>query len=344
MSFSTPGFDKQRARAKEFIANGKFYEAENLLRMLLKANSGDSQSWHFLGNSRYRRGDYDQAIVAYRERLRLEPSAVAHYSLAVALLRVEQQEEALELLHRALELQPNMSEARAILAKLDPLVDHPKVGQPVSTPSLSRLIDQGKIGPGPLRYQGSRLLRSYIGHFALAGVLALAGLTGMAGARRLQPVADWLAGVQMARDQHEIGPVAPVTGRNLKAAEDWADNLNTLFFVFFGGLVVLAIGLVGHAVLSCEGTRYSVYERRVDFTQGVAKRATDSVWLYEVTDIKFAEPLTLRLGRTASIVLQTEKEQSRIIGTSTASDMHLLWVEMRDQSLVQRKSIKGVWV
>jgi uncharacterized membrane protein YdbT with pleckstrin-like domain len=128
--------------------------------------------------------------------------------------------------------------------------------------------------------------------------------------------------------------------------ESWYGILDAAFAIVAVGLVVVAVLMVLQAVGSFLFTRYRIYERRVDIESGVVKRGINSIWMYEVVDVSYQQPLFLLLTGTAQILLQTErgKKPFRITGVAGPKEMREMWDIFRNATLAQRRDMKGIWV
>jgi mono/diheme cytochrome c family protein len=133
---SQPDLAAQRQKAEQLLAAGDTETAESILDVIVAAAPDDSRAWHFLGTARYRNGRIVPAVAAYRQRLILAPNdALAHYSLAIALRDLGEQDEARQHLVRAIELKPDFAEAQTRLRELDqPQTPKPPVAPPPHVP------------------------------------------------------------------------------------------------------------------------------------------------------------------------------------------------------------------
>lgn len=131
---------------------GRLDEAEALYRKLLKGRANDPDALHYLGLIAFQRGQFadaaerierairfrgdvpayycnlgnayarlkqrEQAVVAYRKAVALDPGfAVGFFSLGAALNASGKSEEAVPALRRAIELQPGLAEAWQVLGE-----------------------------------------------------------------------------------------------------------------------------------------------------------------------------------------------------------------------------------
>jgi hypothetical protein len=366
-----PATGAEYGRASKLVADKRFHEADSLLTGLIEAAPTDPRLRKLLGTSKYRSGNFGDALEAFHELIRLDDSnAMAHYSVAVTLLKLGRTDEARAALQNALARRPDMPEAQAKLAELNrgggsaPLVA-PSPGavaevghQPAPSPDArSRGINEEET-PGALRYDGYRLMRSYLGRFAIAATLSVIGLVGIA---RNSPDAYQQIGNRVAwvdfhttawQNAVDISGRTAATDASLRTLESaranasaWSHRVYTLVFVLCCGLVLVSVGLATHAVIDCERTRYRIYDRRIDVVRGVMRLVTESVWLYEVQESSLQEPLALQMVGTARIVVLTEKRTEQrplmIVGTADKKKMDCLWREILSRSLPQRQKVKA---
>jgi tetratricopeptide (TPR) repeat protein len=319
--------ETQWALAKRMIAAGSFAKAEPLLVAIVAARPTFGRGWHELGNARYRRKAYLEALEAFQKRLNLEPGdAIANYSLAVALIAVGRSDEGRLYLDRAITINPDFREALEKRRRLagpqnSPPADlaSPSVvprGQSAGAPdTLSKELQQGRVDPGKVLFEGKPMLRIAVVFPLLLAILLLVFyyvLMLMTGAFR--------PGVRLFSS---MGPVD---------------------YLLFGvpPTVILLIFLLGAARVA--STHYRILERRIDVSSGIIFRKTDSVWLYEVTDITFNQPLPLLICNTGKIVVHSEKTKHVVFAILSRRQMRRLWETMRDAVVAQRRDIKGIWV
>jgi hypothetical protein len=195
---------------------------------------------------------------------------------------------------------------------------------PRAPKNMDEAIKAKDLGPGPLIVQGRRRLRSYPGRFTLAAALVV------------------LAAVIAST------PVAELRTRFQLSALDRQDRFNLAV-----AALAVAAALVLYGVLSSALNTYRIHARRVEFTHGVLVRRTDVVWLYEVKDITFSQPLPLLLVGTGRISLTTERKAllipgkskpMQITGLESGHEMRALTEKLREAILDQRRSLKGVWI
>lgn len=121
-------------------------------------------------------------------------------------------------------------------------------------------------------------------------------------------------------------------------------NVGFVDVLLFGVPIATTLIFLIGSLLGRLATRYQILERRIDFSSGIFFRKTDSVWLYEIIDIKFEQPFFLLICRTGQIVIRTEKRTYCIRAIQPTGEMRKLWETLRDAVIAQRRDLKGVWV
>ena len=105
-------------RVREMILSGRDAGAESLCRQIL-AEEDNADAWQLLGVVAHKSGDFETALSAVQEALRLCPQAVAaHCNLGECLLALGRNEEAEAALRRALEIDPASALAHNNLGNL----------------------------------------------------------------------------------------------------------------------------------------------------------------------------------------------------------------------------------
>ncbi len=91
---------------------GKLDEAIVAYRDAIRIEPGFAEAYSNLGNALQERGRLDQAIAAYKQALRLSPHlAVAHFNLGSALRQSGALEEAIAAYHQGITIEPNVAAA-----------------------------------------------------------------------------------------------------------------------------------------------------------------------------------------------------------------------------------------
>src|SRR5690606_36106042 len=105
---------------------GRYDEAIAACRRALLQRANDPLQHNTLGTVLAEAGQYDDAIAALRRCCELQPGyAVAYYNLGVLLTRCVRHDEATITLRKAVELDPSHSDARALLADMLRVGNHP---------------------------------------------------------------------------------------------------------------------------------------------------------------------------------------------------------------------------
>jgi protein O-GlcNAc transferase len=99
------------ALGQVYFSNGQYAEAITAFREYLLANPQSAEAYFHLGNALWRSGDAKAAIVAQRNSLRFQQTSSALNSLGLALIAAGEIDEAIGAFKKALDLQPNQTEA-----------------------------------------------------------------------------------------------------------------------------------------------------------------------------------------------------------------------------------------
>lgn len=320
--------------AERLLHEERFHEAEQLLHQVVTANATLPRAWDLLGTAHFRLGDTSKAIEAFRRGLELAPGDPdRHFRLASLSRQVGDVKAAEEHLRVSLQLRPDFPQARDALARLG--------RQPTSVDA----------GAGELQYEGNRSLRSYAPRFLFAVALAVLALLRLGGALRSEGLSDTLSGVGRAQDRLDrlvatgFDSAAVSSARDsLARAEERAASWESVLDVAAWSVLALAGVLVILALVGSRLTHYRIHDRRIDITEGVLRRRRNSVWLYEITDTVYVQPLPLLLVGSGRLSLKTDRGTQDLIGFASSRQMAALWEEIRDAVVVQRHEIKGVWL
>jgi TolA-binding protein len=133
--------------------------------------------------------------------------------------------------------------------------------------------------------------------------------------------------------EHMVRSAAPVTqaGAGLRR---WAPLL----------LGIAAVLVLVHLALAHAGTRFEIFQRRIDMRRGGFTTASESIWHYEIRDVQLDRSPLLRLTGTARIILSTDNGQRSLVGLAPAATMERMWREIRDAVLVERREMKKMWI
>lgn len=101
-----------------YAGEGKYNDALREYEVALRANPGDPFVLFNRANIHLRMGNFEQAIPAYREVLRSRNDARIYSNLGIALAQSGQGDEAVEVLGRALEIDPSNAGAHLNLANV----------------------------------------------------------------------------------------------------------------------------------------------------------------------------------------------------------------------------------
>lgn len=107
------------AQAMAHHRAGRFPEAEQLYRGILRVNPNDANAWHLLGLLAYQVGKPEIAVPYIGRAIELYPDAPDFFNhLALAFRALKRPDDALSCVRRALDLQPDFAEAHNNLGNL----------------------------------------------------------------------------------------------------------------------------------------------------------------------------------------------------------------------------------
>ena len=105
--------------AMQHLRNGRLEKVEEICINILKSNDNYSDAYHLLGVAYHEAGNYDKAVNAYSESIRLDPSnAEKFFNLGLSLARQDAMDEALESFEKAIEIMPDYQPAYSQVCNL----------------------------------------------------------------------------------------------------------------------------------------------------------------------------------------------------------------------------------
>jgi hypothetical protein len=117
---------------------------------------------------------------------------------------------------------------------------------------------------------------------------------------------------------------------------------------FYPRLLAAGALLIIWTLLRWAFTRYTVYERRIDFASGILFQHRIPVWLYDITDISMRR--SPALGGKAAIDIRYESSakkkggQKSLVGVSSASKMREFMERLQQDVLTERRAMKKMWI
>jgi tetratricopeptide (TPR) repeat protein len=135
----------------------------------------------------------------------------------------------------------------------------------------------------------------------------------------------------------------------------------SFLFVFMIITFVIGIGLLIliYLLIRSRTTNYTIYQRRIDYSNGILYRKQHSLWLYEIQDTWITRTPFNLITNDATVHFRVETPGQRspkfqrteignhkfkITGIGNHQFMRKLWEEMRDSALVERRAMKRWWV
>ena len=345
--------EQRLQQARDLIAKQSYGPAAKLLTILVHASPDDPRPWHLLGNAQFRLGKHAAAIEAHKRHVALEPSnPVASYNLGAAYAELGRRDEARRHLQQALSLKPDFPEAVARLAAIDGAGAGGGGGE---TPAPFGGKGKRELLAGELLFEGRQLLRSRLGPLLAAVAISVLGSLAIGATPDIRPTADRIGRVEQAEERVRLagGPASPITDQlqleldQARASADrWDDRLRGAYRFVSYATALFGMVLFAYVALAALLTKYRFHERRIDIERGVLRRTHDSVWLYEVTDPQFRQPLSMLIMDTGKILVRLERRKRpyAIVGFAEATTMRGLWEQLRDAVANERYEIKGIFV
>jgi membrane protein YdbS with pleckstrin-like domain len=315
------------ANALSYLAACRYAEAEGLLRTEIDQRGATKAAVLALAQAQYGQGKYDEAARTIWPLLQVTPDDFGALSLyGMALKGKGLYSESADVLSRALRIQ--------------------------DSPGLRQALDE---------IAGRRSQQTA----ASAPPFNAAGAGGGAGG----------AGGSLAEDLDspgQPGATQPADGMKGSLIHQWHRNVLSFKSFWLGVLVlagtlvaaaragqsgslVLSAGIILAAVLVIASflraafTRYSVYDRRIDFAAGVLFQRRNPVWLYDITDISMRRsPLLILTGTAAiDIVYDTKKQKAgseSIVAAASSSKMRDFLERLQQDWLRERRAMKKIWI
>jgi membrane protein YdbS with pleckstrin-like domain len=114
-------------------------------------------------------------------------------------------------------------------------------------------------------------------------------------------------------------------------------------------LPVIALGavLIMWSILRYAFTRYTVYERRIDFASGVLFQRRTPIWLYDITDISMRRSPMLAGRAAIDVEYETTKKKAgseSLIAVASGSQMREFMERLQEDVLQERRSMKKQWI
>jgi len=180
------------------------------------------------------------------------------------------------------------------------------------------------ITPGKELYEGNRRKRSFSFLFLITGIILIFTLFLIFYVDENKPEIYYLAGFFVL----------------------------SLFFLFF------------YLLLLSKVTKYTIYEKRIDFQTGILFKKEVSLWIFQIEDIWLSRNFLNLLTNDAKIIIKTVSMEppggaSRRTGNNwiisgfrskdgkfngNAKSMQKLWEEIRNSSIIERHRVKSIWV
>jgi membrane protein YdbS with pleckstrin-like domain len=112
-------------------------------------------------------------------------------------------------------------------------------------------------------------------------------------------------------------------------------------------LSALGAVLLLWSILRYATTRYAVYERRIDFANGVLFQHRHPVWLYDITDISMRRSPLLAGKAAIDVLYETPKKKSSaksLIAVASSSQMREFMEDLQQSVVRERRAMKKMWI
>lgn len=133
---SFPLNEKRFLLAKIYYKAGECKTAEKLLTGLAEENFEHPYLWFYLGNCSYYSGKYDKASGYYRKAIQADNSMSEAYNNLACIYAGQDRNEALKLLHMAMEMRPDYLDARHNLEQ----IEHKQSGLRITDRELRKVL------------------------------------------------------------------------------------------------------------------------------------------------------------------------------------------------------------
>jgi tetratricopeptide (TPR) repeat protein len=369
--------DGRAKLADAMMTAGSYGPAAQVLAQHLNGHPEDPDALYLYGTALYRTNNFPLAAEVFARLAMMRPhDARAHYSVGITMIKLGRIDAARTALESALRADPDFGAART---KLTELASAPASSQPSSPSQTPEQVNAERLVAGKQLVTGGRALSSFLDRYvfaALFGAVGLlivmrrptAGLRGIAEffffltpGRTPSDLRDQLEFMEKnGASESQLQAVRAELAEAEAALEVTIDGLATVVQVAGGILAVLAVLVTVHALLLARSTRYQIFESRIDIREGVLTQRLDSVWLYQLADVYFEQPLWLALTGHARLKLRTNKVNLRgrpVIRSITAmvhtqpavqerpaKFLQKMFHELRDRALVEGLAIKKFWV
>lgn len=318
-------------KALSLLESRHFGEAEALLRSELLERGSSRAVVVALARAQYGLGKFDEAARSIWPLLETMPNDFEALSIyGMALMGKGMYSEAIQVLSKALDIRQSPA-LRKALQRSTELSQHQAAGN--SAPASSVPAD----GQGSLAHDldvatgadsTSEKMRGELLYRWHRNILSLKSL--WAGVLLLVISVIWLP---------------RIANRNSAETSGYERILSLLPVL----AAVLSVVLIIVAVLRAALTRYTVYERRIDFGTGIFYQRRNPIWLYDITDISLRRSPLLILTRTAAIDIKYDTSKKKagsesIVAASSFPRMRDFMENLQERVLRERRAMKKMWI
>lgn len=304
--------------------SGAIREAFPYLLEAAGSEPDNKEAAFLLGVCSFRMKEFERAEDLFRSVIALDNQHYrAHYYLGLSLERQGRTKDAITQYKFTLIIKPGFREAEA------------KIHQFGNTPVLTSVDNGGEalaaqvdgikqprppgeqeLGPGALLYTVNRRRTSFF-RYVISTLMILA-----------------------------LCFVAVILVQKSGRPPNDTDELGHLLLVI---AAVIFLFVLADMVLRPRYTTLSVYESRLDLASGILFRKQRSIWLYEIVGVSFSRGPWLFLTNSGQINVETgggvtPRSTDKLVGYGNKKFMELLWHEIRDAVLVERRSMKRFFI
>lgn len=172
-------------------------------------------------------------------------------------------------------------------------------------------------------------------------------------------------------DEMENGPGEELYSSKMRRMSSFTSHVVLLVFSAFGaslaltffdfGIIYLLLIIFSLAfilalfdlIIRSRFYKYTIFEKRIDFKEGILFRNHNSLWLYEIKKLSFSQNPWMLITKNAKIKIEAENGNLVLIGLPSpkgsasrnpAKFMQLLFDELRNSVREQRGKVKKIWI
>jgi tetratricopeptide (TPR) repeat protein len=312
-----PDYPPSYEQGHRLFQMGRIHEAVEVFKAVLAQDADNVPALYLLGVSYYRMQEFRQAQAQFRKVIALDDGHYnGHYYLGLTLEQDNRLNDALIEYRLTLALKPDFTEAQQKLTQynqaLSSASDIVQQGQIDKTIVESMDIDRDFMNGGnlyPSTVSGNLIYKGYRRISSFSGTFVLMAICLLG---------SFIFWVISGFSEYVVAVAWVLT------------SLSVLLWLYL--------------LVKSRTTKYSVYEHRIDFKNGIFSKHERSLWIYQIEDTSLTRSFLNLLTNDAVVHLQAEQKNFEIIGVGNSQFMKRLWQEIRDAALVQRRAMKRWWI